>query len=278
MTPEEYEWYLNLIKERHQYLNLTSEQAQQIYDYEKDKNLYSKKHYLSTWEEWDYESFTFKKILSEQQFKDYLVNLSDDIKRYEQSLLDQDNQKANTVNYRQEILSYYATVFLPDLFKEPKITAMPNMYGVKEKITFLKSEYKLFLNDDKKKLLIECFRHSRSFAPNEVRIGLLMHKISYLWPDYGYFKHSADEATKGVMAYVRAKVRNLPDEVESLLAKKITDLNDFNKALSKKYYGEPKGWHVHFGELSSEEEKEERIMQLFLLDADYYGLALNNID
>ena len=43
MTPEEYEWHLNFIKERYQYLNLTSEQAGKIYLYEKDKDLYSHK-------------------------------------------------------------------------------------------------------------------------------------------------------------------------------------------------------------------------------------------
>ena len=31
------------------------------------------------------------------------------------------------------------------------------------------------------------------------------------------------------------------------------------------------GLVFHSGQLSSEEEKEERIMQFFLLDADYYG-------
>ena len=274
MGPEEYDWHVNLIKSRNEYLKLTTEQAGEIYNYEKDKNQFSKKQFLSTWEEWDYEAFVFKQILTPEQFRDYELNLSEKITAHEQSLKEQDKQMITAIDYFQEILTYYETVFLPDLIKAQLIAEMPRMYGVTEKVAFLKLEYKSYLIETKKELLISCFRNYRTFAPNTVRDSLLRHKLAYLWPDYTYFRHSADEATKAVISYVRAQVRHLPEDVENLLTKKISELKEFIKVHSKRYYGEPNGWHV-FGQLSSEEEKVEQVMQLFLLDPDQYGLKLN---
>lgn len=61
MTPEDYKWHINLVKERYHALNLTFEQAEQVYKFEEDKSIYSEKHYFSTWEEWDYELLTLRK-------------------------------------------------------------------------------------------------------------------------------------------------------------------------------------------------------------------------
>ena len=37
MTPEEYQWHINLVKDRHQALDLTFEQAEKVYKYEQEK-------------------------------------------------------------------------------------------------------------------------------------------------------------------------------------------------------------------------------------------------
>ena len=124
---------------------------------------------------------------------------------------------------------------------------MLSMHSLKEKIAFLKSEYKLFLNDSKKAILAEHFRGNRSYTPNEVEATLLTHKISYLWPAYTSFKHTADEGTKAVMSYVSTNVKQLPPQIEELLTKKIGELRAFNKATSKKYYGECRVWFSTVG-------------------------------
>lgn len=61
MTSEEYQWHINLVKDRNHALNLTFEQAEEVYKYEQDKDIGSEKLYFSTWEEWDYELSSFKK-------------------------------------------------------------------------------------------------------------------------------------------------------------------------------------------------------------------------
>ena len=66
MTPEEYQWHINSVKDRNHALNLTFEQTEQVYKYERDKHTYSEKHYFSVWEELDYELTSFKKTLNEK--------------------------------------------------------------------------------------------------------------------------------------------------------------------------------------------------------------------
>ncbi|HEX8356542.1 MAG TPA: hypothetical protein VF610_03990 [Segetibacter sp.] len=59
MLPDEYQWYVNLVRNRYEYLNLTYEQAEEIHKYQQDKDTYSNKHFFSFWEEQDYELTIF---------------------------------------------------------------------------------------------------------------------------------------------------------------------------------------------------------------------------
>lgn len=59
MTPEDYKWNINLVKDRNYALNLTFEQAEEVFKFEQSKSSYSEKFYFSTWEELDYELSTF---------------------------------------------------------------------------------------------------------------------------------------------------------------------------------------------------------------------------
>lgn len=269
MTPGENDWLINLVKARHQGLNLTFEQAKQIYQFEQDRDSYSEKYYFSAWEEWDYELSTFRQILTADQLKTYKENNEESIKRYEQSLIDQDHRNTNEIEYVWQMLSYYENEFLPELFKDPFVLTYPILWA-RAKIEFLKAEYRIFLNERKKSILAEHFRNNRTFKPNELQVALLRHKILYLWPAYGFFKFSADDATKAVINYVKTKIK-FPDKTEELLMKKLVELKAFNEANFKKYHEESRGWHVVIGHSTEEEEKEERIMSLLLLDKEKYG-------
>lgn len=271
MTPEDYKWHINLVKDRHHALNLSFEQAEQIYKYEQDKNKFSEKHYFSVWEEWDYEISTFRQILTTAQLKGYEEYMYENIKRHEQWLVEQDNEKTNEITYLQELQVYYENEFLPDLYKDPFIFSYPKLHSDNLKIEFLKSEYKAFLNDRKKQILTEHFRFNRLFKPNELKASLLKHKLSYLWPDYNFFKYSCDEVTRTVIEYIKKRVKNFPEQTEKLLSNKIAEFKVFNEGNFKKYYGDTTGWHVVIGQLTEEEEKEEKLMTLLLVDIAKYG-------
>jgi hypothetical protein len=270
MTPEEYQWHINLVKDRHHALDLTFEQAEKVYKYEQEKDTYSEKHFFSAWEEWDYELTTFKEILDAEQFKNYENFLKENIQRYEESLIEQDNEKDKEIAYYEEQINFYETQFLPDFFKDPFLR-FGFLFNDKAKIEYLRTEYKRFLNDTKKEILTSHFRHNRTFKPNELKVALLRHKLSYIFPNYSYFKHQMDEPTKAISHFLNSKLRYLPDNIEELLTRKFGELKDFNERLFKKYYSDTRGWHVVIGKQTDEEEREHRTMTLILLDEEKYG-------
>lgn len=270
MTPEEYNWCINLVKDRHHTLNLTFEQAEQVHRYEQEKNTYSDKHFFSVWEEWDYELTTFREILNEEQIKVYEEFLHANRKLYEQNLIEHDIERANEISYYEELIKFYEENFLPDLLKGHFIR-FGWLFSDKNKIEYLRNEYKCFLSDAKKEILTSHFRHNRTFKPNELKLSLLRHKLCCIFPDYGSFKHGMDEPTRAIANYLKIKVRHLPEETEQLLTKKYQELKEFSDSIFKKYYGEIKhDWHVVAGQLSDEEGKEYRSMNLLLLDQEKY--------
>jgi hypothetical protein len=270
MTRDEYKWNINLVKDRHPTLNLTFEQAEKVYRYEQEKDIYSDKHYFSVWEEWDYELTTFKEILNDEQFSAYEIFLNENIQRYRQSLIEQDNENSNEIAYHESLINYYETQFLPDFFKDPFLR-FGWLLDDKAKIEYLRTEYKRFLNDAKKEILTNHFRQYRSFKPNELKVSLLRHRLSCVFPNYSYFKIKMDEPTKAVAHFINTKLHYLPDNVEELLIRKFKELKDFNEANFKKYYSDTGGWHVIGGQQTDEEKKENRTMTLLLLDEGKYG-------
>jgi len=269
---EEHDWHINLIRERNPELNLTPEQAAKIYKFEQDRDISSTKHYFSFWEECDYEASTYRQILTADQLKHYEENLAEHIKQHEQDLIESDNKGLNEMAYYNEMLAYYENVFLPEFIRDPYMSAIPGLLGNKAKIIFLRSEYKSFLNDRKKGILAEHFRHNRLFKPNELQVSLLRLKLLYLWPDYIAFKNAADEATMAVTNYLKTRLRRLPDQIEALFTRKLNELKIFSQANHKKYHGEPRGgWHVTLRPFSDEEEKEAQVMTFLLFDKEKYG-------
>lgn len=270
MTPEEYQLLVNFVKDRYHTLNLTFEQAEKVYKYEQEKDTYSDKYFFSAWEEWDYELSAFRQILNDEQFNSYENFLNENIQRYEQGLIEQDSEKLKEIACYEEQINFYEAYFLPDFFKDPFLR-FSWLLNDKAKIEYLRTEYKLFLNDTKKEILTSHFRHNRTFKPNELKVALLRHKLTCLFPDYRHFKYQMDEPTKAVARFFITKHRYLPDNIEKLLARKFKELRDFNEAIFKKYYSDTRGWHAVVGKQADEEEKESRVMTLLLLDEGKYG-------
>ena len=272
MTPDEYQWYVKLVQDRHQSLNLTYEQAEKIYRFEQDKDIHSNKHFFSFWEERDCELATFGEILNDEQLRIYKTSFKKGIEGYEQSLMELDAKKENEIAYNEELLNFYETQFLPEFFKDPlHLLHFGSLHNEIPKIEFLKAEYKRFLNDTKMEILTSHFRHSRRFQPNELKVSLLRHKLSCVLPSYISFKQQMDEPTKAVAYYLKEKLRYLPDKTEEFLKRKFKESKEFNEINRQKYFGEIKGWHVIAEHLTDEEEKERRRMTFLLFDKARYG-------
>jgi len=270
MKPQAKNWHIKLVKDRYHWLKLTLQQAEQIYNYEQELNTYSEKFYFSEWEEWDYELTVFRRILNSQQLKVFEVHLQEKIKRHEANTIEFDSKKIRDIKYHEEIVIFYEEQFLPKILKIEFVRTLNFAFSVnKTKVAFLKAEYKQFINDSKKEILTNHFRHNRTFAPNALSVALLLHKQSCLWPDYSSFKHKMDAPTKAAAEHLKTKLMWIPDEMEKEVIEIFDDLAKFRKKILKTIYKEKetKGWHVVIGKkLSAEEEKELRLMTLLLLD------------
>jgi len=272
MTPED-QWHINSVKDNYHTLNLSFEQAEQIYKFEEDNRNYSEKYHFSTWEESDYELSTFRKILHPEQFTIFEQSVKETIENYQQSLIEQDEKNLKEIECNKEIIKYYEEQFLPEFFKDPVLYGFQWFWTDRTKIDFLKAEYKNFLTDLKKRILTDHFRHSRTFAPNEFEVALLRHNVLYLWPDYYSFEEQMDEPTKAIAAYLKEKLSYFLEKYDELITSKLQALEIFQKEIFDKYHKDDLGgWHTTIERKTKpEEEGEYRGMCLLLLNREKYG-------
>ena len=268
---EEIPFYLTLeyVKSRYSSLNLTDEQAREVQLYQAASDAGSLQFGLSDWERMDYEWTVFKEILDEAQFREFEKGYNQMLKHHQEGLKESDQQFGWQISYNEEWLKYYEEQILP-----PIVSKLPDAFaGFQElvnKIDFLKAEYRMVLNDLRADLLMTHFRHSRTFRPNMLKLSLLQIKHYYLWPEYRFFKHKIDNATKAVAEFLETKRDYFFEEFSRLVQLKISELANYNTALYKKYDPHPE---VPIMEISSEPDNRttDSLMGLLLFDKDYYG-------
>ncbi len=266
MTDEEYQWNLKSVQDQNSNLNLTIEQAKLIHDYEKDTDELSAKSFLSQWEKWDYELFIFTKILDSDQLAIYAEAVKADIENYKHSLIKQDSDSIQEIERNKEMIKYYEEKFLPELYKEPMLFTFGWLSSEMQKIQFLRAEYKVYLNHSKEEILLDHFRHYRTYMPYGLEASLLRHKLSHLWPNYSSFKESMDQPTKAVAEYLNQKLKYFGDQHEDFIKSHLRSLMAFKEATLKKHHGDPTGWHTVVRKLIVEDEKENTIMSVLLHD------------
>ena len=271
MTSEELEGDVKRIQNQYQNLNLTFEQAEKIYRFERSKAIYSDKHYFSQWEEWDYESTTFREILNDEQYVEYEKLISTAILLFEQSLKDQDQETSNEIAFWKDQIEFYESHFIVNFFREPYLLFHGWFSSERPKISYLKTEYARFLNESKKELLTNHFRFNRKLTPTALKISLLRHDSTRILPNFLAFKQWMDEPTKAISDHLAARFRSLPTETKILLDQKFEDLKAFIEANTKKHFGHISGWNSKESPLSSNEEKEYRQMTWLLVDKNKYA-------
>ncbi|MFC5407793.1 hypothetical protein ACFPMF_00625 [Larkinella bovis] len=273
MQQEEHQWLIDIIKDRFQNmygLELTDEQAERIHQFEDDKNVYSATDFFSEWEEWDFEWASFKDILTEQQFETYEEKRKGFIQQMETGLKEADRARAVEIDYHQELIGYYENEFLPDFFNDRFLQPLAILPETKTKVDFLKAEYRRYLIEYRKHVLVGHFRYARTFRPNLLRISLLQLKLNHLWPDYFYFKRKMDESTKAVAEYLEKKVDYLDDRTYEFVRKKFDALTVFNQKNEANYFSDWTGFRFTIGEMPPEELRICRLMGLVLLDKARY--------
>jgi hypothetical protein len=270
MTPEEYKWTIDLVKDRHHQFKLTFEQAEKVYQFEQEKGLHSIEHYFSTWEEYDYTLDNFQKILNEKQLKKFLAWQKENIKRHEKFLIESDKEQVKYIDYHNELLKFYEEYLFPHFFKEKFLTDTVSLSFEKSKVEFLKKEYKAFLDSQKIGIISSHYRHSKLYQPNTLKVALLRHRLYYIIPRFSFFKVKMDEPTKATANFLLDKFQFILERHQEFFKQKEEELSSFAKSIQEKYIGEPKGWHVKITE-TEEQKKENQIMLIILIDIEKYG-------
>jgi hypothetical protein len=241
------EWNLKVLQQRCYAtygLDLTLDQVNQVYRFEQLRDTPSENHYFSFWEELDFEFAAFRDILTPQQFIIFKTKHKETIANHEQQLREQDKEYEKQLNAAKDMLHYYESNLLPDL-QQHQIRIWPAFFTEREKIDYLKAEYKKFLDGKKKQILVEHFRHSRTLQPLLLELSLLRHKLSCLLPDYYSFRVSMNAPATAVADYLENKVRRATEMMMKELTTPLNALKEFEEATAAKHFGQKiGGWHV----------------------------------
>jgi hypothetical protein len=270
MTPQESEiddWEFEAIQKRYHAthgLRLTIDQAKQVYKYEQLRDTPSDKHYFSIWEEFDFEFAIFRNILSEEQFEDYKTKHQKLVRLNEQQVAQQDQQYLKQLEASKDLLHYYQDTLLPNL-ESQRIVVWQAFVKEREKIEYLKAEYKKHVDNQKKQILVEHFRHSKALQPKLLQLSLLNHELPCLLPDYFSFRANMEEPTRVIADYLDAKLKRGAEMITEGLKDTLQGLKEFRKENTAKHIGEIKGWHVTIA------AEEDNLMFLLLLDREKYG-------
>ena len=269
MPSEENKWDIEVIKRRFQNeykIFISFEQAELIYNQENQVS--STKHYFSVWEEVDFELSYLEEILDSSQLKRFSDLKKEGIKRFEERLVEQDKAIVTHLNISKDTFTYYKDKLLPSLFADYNLFLFGDFE--RSKTNYLKAEYKKYLENRKKEIYLGHFRNCRTFQPNLLKLSLLNHQLSCLFPDYCLFKEHMDEPTKFIRNYLIEKLKYYSYSIDNKLKAILQELRDFNAEVGKKYLGEVRGWHSDYTP-SEEQEKEYRLMCMVLLDKNQYG-------
>jgi hypothetical protein len=258
--------------DRYQIYDLSFEQAERIYRFEEERDtILSSRNGFSIWEEWDYEQSVFQEVLNVGQFESYQDLHQERLKKVEQDLREQDALKVNDIDFAKKRFDYYESQFRPS-FDDPHFWKMPFLPWERNKIDFLKNEYKVFVTEQKKQILVEHFRQNRTFMPNQLKFSLLWQQVDYLWPNYQAFQKRMDDPTKAINSYLITKVAGHYEKA-TFLEQQLEKLDIFNHNNFMEHYGNPDGWHSTSSKMSSEEVMKNGLLTLLLVDKDRYGLT-----
>ncbi|MBZ4187412.1 hypothetical protein [Niabella beijingensis] len=265
------------IKQQYSSYQLTDEQAVRIWKHYNATASISAENWLTKWEQYDYDHHIFKKILDAEQFALYQKKRTADIEHTIAFLKQQDEKIKPNIDYQQELLTYYADIYIPQLLQVTLKYPLPfNEY--RSKIHFIKEEYRSFLNESKRMTAIQHFRNYRSYSPDLFQLHMLDVQLLHVMPNYQKFNVAADTPTQAALQFTLEKAApywtSFIDffndmEAEELKIKKSAALRFFGKT-------EINGWHVEKPAISEIEYKNQQLFLLLMAEKSSYNREIDD--
>ena len=269
MKSEENKNAINFVRQRYHQLNLSIEQAEKVYQFEKLKDIHLTKYSFSTWEEEDFMLDNFQKILDEKQLKKITAWQNKNRQLHEQDLRESDKEEEKYLNYTRALIHFYEETVMPEFLKQKRHVDIAISID-KPKVDFLKQEYKKYLDAQKLNIVTSHYRHNKLFAPNKLQVNLLIHKVKHIIPGYAGFKNHIDKPTKAIADFLIKKYDFIPQQLETFFNSKQKEYSKTIEELRSKYIGETKGGSVTITETEKDKHKNQ-IMQVILMDKQKYG-------
>ncbi len=264
MTPEEYKWRIELVRNRYEQYQLTFIQAEQIYQYEEEVNHPSPKYYYSPWEEWDHQYIRFKEILNGQQFDIFESNWRERVQSYEAAIVKEDEDMIPQLQMMDALLNYHRHIFIPAIIADPQISVLP-FRNNKHKVAFLANEYRSFLKDLNAMRTVEHFRFSRRFQPNKLKLVQLQYQLDAVIPNMVSFSSFMDAPSKIIADHVASSTQYLLEEAEQKLDKIYANLAAFHHETQQKYQQPTQGGFSVTLQVDTLSEKRNRILETAIL-------------
>ncbi|MDR6806662.1 hypothetical protein J2Y45_003854 [Dyadobacter sp. BE34] len=262
---------IQFVQARYHQLNLTVEQAEKVLRYENMKESYSRTDMFSAWEEWDFEYSVFQELLNEHQMVQYQQRIGEMKEMHIVSLIEQDNSHKIWLEQTREKIDYLKMTLVPSIVFDQSHMVL-SLIVDRSKIDYLRANYRTFLHEQRKKILVDHFRFNKTYAPIQLKSRLLGHYASCLIPDYLAFENWMDEPTRAVAAFAKAKLPRRSSEVCEFYQERLRELKLFSDQIFKKYYRHIEGWSVWVADpLPEEEESTNWLMSMLLLDVNAYG-------
>jgi hypothetical protein len=143
MNTETPEWHIVAVQRHYEYLDLSNEQAEQIYLFEHEsRNTLADALTFSFWEEKDHEWDRFGVILSPEQMVLYERERKAFIEGFESGLRKSDTAEwAVEITIHEEMTGWYADTFIP-AFRRDALQSSIALFAEQEKIHYLRAAYK----------------------------------------------------------------------------------------------------------------------------------------
>lgn len=261
---------IKFVQARYHQLNLSSEQAEKVLKFESMKESHSPTHAFSAQEERDFEYSIFREILSGEQMAAYRRQVAEQKQMYIERLVDQDNANKIWAEQMREKIDYLKTTLIPSILFD-RSQMILSLIADRSKVDYLKANYRSFLHDRRKQILVDHFRHNSTYAPVRLKSILSGHYAYCLLPDYVAFEKWMDEPTRSVAEFLEAKLPRKTSEITEFYLGKLNESKAFAEQIKKKYYRHIEGWHVWAPDpLFEEVENKNWLMSMLLLDRNAY--------
>lgn len=263
MDAKEYRWHVVQVRSRYEYLKLSFEQAEQVYNMEQVLDEPAPKEYFTEWERLDFELATMRRILSAEQLAVYLPAQAEAVEFHAQQVTDAATATAELAYY-QENLRYRQEVILPTLYGDENLILTMRMLAArigKHRLQFVWAECDRLLRRQWQQAVLQHYRHYRDLAEPTLEKARLVHELQTLWPDYRLFTTSLYKPARLIL---KVALRDYDYQLDEHLPRLTAWQKEWAASANERLKAHL-GPAIGFGSTLMSTEKQRRRSWLFLL-------------